>query len=408
MKNFITALLIVSSAAIFISCKEEGAPVLPGLVKSTLAVVTYPSNATILLNNKPSGKYSPGDLSELEPGFYRIDLKLQNYLDTTYYYLIKRGVTDSINVELRENPTYWWQQYKKTTHPIPTNSFNRIRIDSNGVKYLSASNSGIVIYDNAVWTNYNKTNSPLPTNVINDFVKTGNVLWLATDAGLVRFDGTTWTVYNSATTNIPADYITSVCADKNNNIWFGTNTGGLVRFDGVTFRVYNTLNSSIPYDNINTLFVDKDNVLWAGTWGEGVFSFNGSTFKSYNSFRNGLVSNYIRDITQDNNGNMWFASGNFSGGGGISRLSNGFITNITQYNSAMEGSIITSITFDKYNNIWITAPDAGMQFREGSRWRLYNKDNSGIASSSPTGLAIDTDGTKWVLSDGISRYIGYR
>lgn len=55
-----------------------------------------------MIHNGQSGKTSLGDLSELERGFYHIDLKLTNYLDTTYYLLINRSVTDTISVELRE------------------------------------------------------------------------------------------------------------------------------------------------------------------------------------------------------------------------------------------------------------------------------------------------------------------
>lgn len=198
LKRLVSVSLLLFLSLIFVSCEEEGPPVLPGLVKSTLSVATQPPNATIVINNRQSGKTSPGDLSELEPGFYRIDLKLNTYLDTTYYYLIKRGVRDTISVEMREDPAYWWQIFRKESHPIPTNSFNKVMIDSAGVKHLSATSFGLVIFDNASWTNYTRTNSPLPSNTINDMHKTGGVLWIATDAGLVRFDGSIWTVYNAA------------------------------------------------------------------------------------------------------------------------------------------------------------------------------------------------------------------
>ena len=45
-------LLVTTTGLILASCMDEGPPVLPGLEKSTLSVITYPEQATVLLNNK--------------------------------------------------------------------------------------------------------------------------------------------------------------------------------------------------------------------------------------------------------------------------------------------------------------------------------------------------------------------
>jgi len=401
-------LLVTTTGLILASCMDEGPPVLPGLEKSTLSVITYPEQATVLLNNKILNKSTPVELPELEPGFYRIDFRLQNYLDTTYYYLIKRGVADSILVEMREDPDFWWEQYRRETHPLPTNSFNRVRIDSNGVKYICSSNYGLIIYDNAAWVNYNKANSPMPSNIVNDVIKTGNILWIATDAGLVRFDGSNWIIYNKLNANLPSDYITSLCIDQNNVFWLGTYTNGLVRFDGSSFTTYNTENSHLPHNNISMVYISSDNLLWGATYGGGVFSFNGINFTIYNYLDNGLVTDYVRDITEDKEGTIWAASGTHEGFGGLSQIKNARVTNLTWRNSGLTGSIFTSIIFDKYNNLWVTAPQVGLLFRQGTQWRVYNPSNSGIPAVTAYNLAIDIDGTKWVISEGLSRYLGFR
>ena len=61
--------------------------------------------------------------------------------------------------------------------------------------------------------------------------------------------------------------------------------------------------------------------------------------------------------------------------------------------------IITDITIDKSNDIWITGRDIN-KF-EGSSYSLYNFQNSNIPSNSPyyldtRSISIDSDGTKWV------------
>lgn len=381
---------------------------LPGLDKSTLRINTEPPNANIILNNRPSVKTSPSDFSELEPGFYRIDLNLTHHLDTTYFYLVKRGIYDTIRIEMREDPAYWWQTYDKNTYPIPTNSFNQVIIDPAGVKYLSATWFGLVIFDNASWINYSQTNSPLPSNIINDMHKTGGVLWLATDAGVARFDGSAWTVYNTGNSALPSDYINAITSDNQGRIWIGTAAGGLAVFDGTAFRIYNTGNSAIPSDSVSALFADPEGNIWAGTWGAGVYKFDGTTFETFNNLENGLVSNYIRHITGDQSGTVWIASGNYNGGGGLTRITNGTLSNITRFNSGFRGSIATGITFDKYNNPWVTTADAGLWFRDGNRWRKYIRENSGMPSSAALSVAVDLDGSKWVVSDFLLKYIGYR
>lgn len=400
--------ILLSFSLLLPSCEVEGPPVLPGLDKSSLLVNTEPPDAKVVFNNQSPGRTAPISVSELEPGFYRMDFSLTNYLDSTHYYLIKRGISDTITVEMREDPAYWWQTYSKNTHPIPTNSFSRVMIDQAGVKYFSATWHGLVIFDNATWTNYSMLNSPMPSNMINDIHKTGSVLWLATDAGVVRFDGGSWTVYNTGNSGLPSDYINAVTSDNQGRIWIGTSNSGLAMFDGASFRIYDTTNSSVPSNNITTLFTDAGGKLWAGTWGEGLCSFDGNTFQIFNNLNSGLVSNFVRHITADAPGTIWIASGNYNGGGGLTRITNGTLSNITRFNSGFRGAIATGIAFDKYNNPWVTTADAGLMFRDGSRWRQYIRGNSGMPSSAALSVAVDPDGRKWVISDFLLTYIGYR
>lgn len=77
-----------------------------------------------------------------------------------------------------------------------------------------------------------KVEHGLPQNSINKIIKSPDgFLWLATNDGLVRFDGVDFKIFKSS--NLPGlttNRITTICADKENGLWIGTEGGGLFYF----------------------------------------------------------------------------------------------------------------------------------------------------------------------------------
>ena len=97
--NYLIILIFIFSLT---SC-DNSCCVYPGLTKSKVVILTSPDSASIYLNNKQSDTFSPSVIDDLEPGFYKVDLIKNTYLDTSIYFLIDRDVIDTLFVELRES-----------------------------------------------------------------------------------------------------------------------------------------------------------------------------------------------------------------------------------------------------------------------------------------------------------------
>ncbi len=137
-KYFAISTFLLSLLA-FLSCNENP-PIIPGLTKSNLIIITYPESAIVKVNNDET-KNSPGSFSELEPGFYKIDITKQFYIDTTIYYILHRNRTDTLKIKLKENPSYWWRTYNAGSSSIPTNQTRKILFDKNGLMWIATSGS---------------------------------------------------------------------------------------------------------------------------------------------------------------------------------------------------------------------------------------------------------------------------
>jgi ligand-binding sensor domain-containing protein len=404
MQKFLLALLITFTL-LFFSCKDEP-PVIPGLTKSKIIFITEPDSTSVMLNNTELENVTPIVSDDIEPGFYRIDLKRFTYIDTSFYYVIRRNVTDTIMIEMREDPPYWWTTYNTSNSQIPTNQVSKVRVDNRNNKWIGTSSDGLLKFDGTSFTVYNTSNSGIPDNSINDiYIEDNGILWVSTREGFAKFDGINWTTFNQQNLNLPDNYITSIVEDKTGIYWIGTLNGGLIKFDGVEVTIYNYSNSGLPLNYVSTITVDENNLKWIGTWGEGLATFDGTNWKVYNSFLDELVNPYVSRIIIDAEGNKWIATGSQGTPGGLSLLNeNGFINYLPSPN-ALPGGIVTDLAIDEKERLWISTENGLARF-DGSNWEIYNSVNSGISSNLPVSVTVDLNQNKWIAGNGLSKYTG--
>lgn len=401
--SYIISLLML----LFVSCNDE-APILPGLSKSTIEIISYPANAVITINGKSFNKTTPCEFDDFEPGFYKVGLKLNNYLDTIAYCLVKRGEKAVIQLELRENPSYWWKVFNTTNSQLPTNSISKIAVDANGVKWIGTNGKGLVKFDGSTFNVINTSNSLLPDDYIKDIIVDGNNLWVATRNGIAKITNNSWLIFTRENSNLPDNVITSIIKDKKNNLWFGTNEGGVVKFDGVSFSVFSTNNSGLMSDKINTLAVDSNNVLWVGTWGYGISTYDGTTWRILDRNTSGLTSDYVSSIVVDQSNNVFVGTGISQSQGSVQQyLNNRFLTLPVSANN-LSPKTITDIVIDNYKRIWVSSGDAGLFMYDNKRWIGYNILNSGLTTNSVLTFAIDINGDKWMAANGLCKYIGQK
>ena len=83
--NRVYSLLIVFTLLIFFnSCRQDIVEFHLDSNEGSLYIDSSPQYASIYLRGEYSGKHTPEWLSQLEKGNYRITLKLNGYVDTTF------------------------------------------------------------------------------------------------------------------------------------------------------------------------------------------------------------------------------------------------------------------------------------------------------------------------------------
>lgn len=402
-------ILLLSAIFIFLTGCEEEPPVLPGLKFSSITVVSEPAGAEVFFNNRPTGKFTPTILDGLEPGFYKIDLKLSKYIDTTFYTVVARDQQDTMLLDLRENPADWWQNWNSSNSPLPMNTINKILIDGSDNKWLATNGKGLVKFNGENWVTYDRSNSGIPDNYVNDFVfDSKGRIWVATTEGFSRFDGSSWVSYDISNSNLPENFINGLDVDKLGNVWIATYSQGLVKFDGTSFHVYNTGNSGLPTNRLNAVKADNNGNVYIGTNGEGLVMYAPAKNEwfIFNSVNSNIPGMNVKRIVTDRQNNFWIGYTGTTGAVGVSMFNRKYFTNYTPFNSGFTGSLVTGIAIAPDDKVWVSTADAGVLYLNGGKWKKYNTANSGIKDNSALSIAIDRNNNKWIGAGGLNLYIG--
>ncbi len=265
-------------------------------------------------------------------------------------------------------------------------------------------------------------------------------LWFLTQDGINRYDGYEFRQFKIKNGNpLPDNSATAITEDPYGNIWIGTRLGYLVQIEYQSNRIsvfqiktdplynnYQHITFPVPacysrFDRrtITSLCCDKDANLWIGTWGTGLFKFDTekNEFTEHlfqNKDVNSISSDFILSVVADKNGVIW--SGNFTNGvdkivtqKDKKRNRKYFITN---YSS---GSNVTSLRIDIENKniLWIGT------YNNGLNKIIFSNDNendslinsTSLKPSSSSGFKItricqDTSGNLWLgtINDGLIQF----
>jgi ligand-binding sensor domain-containing protein len=157
------------------------------------------------------------------------------------------------------------------------------------------------------------------------------------------------------------------------------------------------------YTNSETVIcvaADHD-TLWVGTQG-GVAKYltDGTKLANY-THADGLACNYVHGIAIDQNGNKWFATGIDPGsgdsGGGVSKFDGTTWTTYDTTNSGISSSTLTGVVIDNQNHVWVSTYGRGLTKFDGFSWTNYDISNSILPSNSVGNLMLDKLGNVWMF-----------
>jgi streptogramin lyase len=130
--------------------------------------------------------------------------------------------------------------------------------------------------------------------------------WLAIEGhGVYQLDKDYNQIKHLNTTNgMLHNSISSICADRSNNIWFGSKATGLFKLLANEDFEYWTKDELFPSYSVNDIKEDTEGNIWVATDGDGLFKIGLDSIYNFTS-ANGLTSNFCKQLICDTHGNIW-------------------------------------------------------------------------------------------------------
>ena len=189
-------------------------------------------------------------------------------------------------------------------------------------------------------------------------------------------------------------------ANRDGDLWIGTNGNGLFRFKDHAIRLFTTADG-LPNNVIMTVLASQEGSLWTGANCGGLSRFDGRRFQTYNE-KNGLLNSCVWALAEDANHDLWIGTY----GGGAFRLRDG---RFTQYSKAqgLASDIVTGIVPARDGSLSISTPEAVSRVRDGQVRNYTTAD--GLSSNHATSMYEDRSGAMWAgTGKGIDRLAGDR
>ena len=234
-------------------------------------------------------------------------------------------------------------------------------------------------------------NGELPYRVYED--PQGN-LWVYDTDGISRVSGTK---LEPVVTGIQ---IRSISADRDGNLWIGTNGQGLLRFRDRPVRTFSQADG-LPNNVPMTVLSKRDGSLWVGSNCNGLSVFDGKRFKTYDE-KDGLSNSCVWSLAEGKTGELWVGTW----GGGLFRFADGHFVQFTLRQGLADG-VVRAITVAHDGSLWI-ATQNGLSHMVDGQFHNYSTTD-GLSSNRVVSVYQDRHGTIWAgTSRGVDRMIGDR
>ena len=220
-------------------------------------------------------------------------------------------------------------------------------------------------------------------------------LWVLRPTGIFRVSSTR---LEPLAPNIPLRPATT--ADREGNLWIGTNGEGLMRFKDRPIRMF-TKADGLPNNIPMTVLSKRDGSLWVGNNCGGLSVFNGERIKTYNE-NDGLSNACVWALAEGNRGELWVGTW----GGGLFRFADGHFIQFGP-RQGLAGEVVRAITIASDGSLWI-ATEGGLSHMMNGQFRNYTISD-GLSSNRVVSVYQDRRGNMWVgTSRGVNRMAGDR
>jgi len=227
-------------------------------------------------------------------------------------------------------------------------------------------------------------------------------IWIGTTNGIYIFDG-----IEPKSIKLPDSIVqrnvSSLFADRNNNIWIGLENGIVLRYLG--FGKFEVMDSYYQNTTRITSFAeDNSGTIWVGTYGQGIIKHFNDSSKIINS-DSGLSDNYIYTMLLDDSGKLWMGTDN-----GLTVLdteSSELSLETISVEDGLPDFIVQSLEKDDSGNIWIGMYDMGICYYNPGDKRFYVPEFSQTWPHGPVNALFAMGDRLWIASGnaGIVEYV---
>lgn len=277
-------------------------------------------------------------------------------------------------------------------HGLPQSEVPCLKVDSRGYLWGGTVGGGVFRFDGTRFEVFNEQDG-LPSNLISCIEEDSHGdIWIGSVNGVSRFDGRVFSNYTYEDGLIENNAV-GIADLKNSGVLIASPSG----FSIVNKRNVSQFKSNLlGYSRINKLFKDKQGRIWVLT-SNHVFIYNNQSLVDVSNMYK--IPGPVTAITQDNTGLIWMAVE----GSGLYYLkkNQGDSFEATPYskNNEIENYKVSSIVFDKRNNLWVTTTDHGLfRFSEHS-FNNFSFEN-GFYATLFVSSCEDHSGNLWFGSSG--------
>ena len=290
---------------------------------------------------------------------------------------------------------------------LKANTIRAIIEDVEGNMLIADETNGLTVFKGDALITINEKETLPDPNVYSIFQDKSGAMWFGTNAGISRYflnSGKQPVIYNQAKNSI-FEEIRFFKADKDGDLWIGSNQGGVIKFNMKTLKFESQpyINSRLYKDGqVKALEIDKQNHLWIGTnEGYAIGTINENNFARHINIDSINVTN-ITALYCDPQGYMWIGTEPKGGRPGLIKF------DITKLKSiplkGLPAIIPKTMVMDRNGVLWIGTGEGLIGFRNDSVLSVITQDD-GLLSSNINLLADGGDGSIYIGTNyGLNRY----
>ena len=267
---------------------------------------------------------------------------------------------------------------------VPLTDINAVVLDGSGGLWLGGSTALVHWRRDGVAETY-----PVKAAISSLALTPGGMLWVGllqegAGLGLQQLSGGVLRTFVTPHFDGSRFGVTSLMADRDGNLWVGTEAQGVVRIHGDAVERYRQTDG-LSGDSVWALFEDREGIVWAGTT-SGLDSFRDPRVVTFSAVQ-GLGKDLAAGILASRDGTVWVANN-----GSLDRIKNGSVTSIGK-SLGLPGDQVAAMLEDRAGNLWVGVDDGLYLFKDGRFRRLPHPDGEPLGMV--VGLTEDVDGNIW-------------